>query len=92
MKFTGRAGDKNASAHAALAVFYPLHNTGGLAALRAIRALRCVHDLHAVGCLGDLCHLGLITPEKVITPFYRNKGIFRFQVSDGGDRKGHIKT
>ena len=54
-----RARDVNPARDAAFAVFHPLNNARGLAALGTIRALGGVHDLLAVRCLCDLgayCH------------------------------------
>jgi hypothetical protein len=70
VKFAGRAGDKYSSTYAALTVFHTFYDPGRLAAFGAVRALRGVHDLLAVGCLGDLCHVLLITPKIVMDVFY----------------------
>jgi len=56
VEFAGGAGDENAARDAAFAVFDPLNDAGGLAALGAIRALGGVHYLLAVCCLGNLGH------------------------------------
>lgn len=70
MKFAGRAGDEYPSTYGALSVFHTLYDAGRLAAFGAVCTLRGVHDLLAVSSLGDLCHVFLITPKKVMSPFY----------------------
>lgn len=55
-EFAAGAGNKDATGHVALAVFHPLYNAGGLAALGAIRALRCIHHLVTVRCFGYFGH------------------------------------
>src|SRR5690349_7454349 len=55
-KLAGRAGDEDAAGHAALAVFHPLNDASGFAALGAVRALGGVHLL-AVRGFCDFCHV-----------------------------------
>jgi len=57
VEFATRAGYKNTTGNAALAVLYSLHNARGLAALGTISALRCIHYFLAVCSLCDLCHV-----------------------------------
>jgi hypothetical protein len=56
VEIAGGAGDVYAARDAALAVFDPLDDAGGLVALGTIGALGRVHYLLAVCCLGDLSH------------------------------------
>src|SRR5271166_2345805 len=65
VKLTGRARDVHAAGNAGLAVFYALHNAGGLSAFGAIRALLCVHDLLAVSGLCNFRHSFLLKSEKL---------------------------
>jgi hypothetical protein len=65
-KITRRARNINSAWDAAFAVFDPLHDARGLAALGAIRALGSVHDLLAVRgfCdFGAYCH-DLMSPDS----------------------------
>jgi hypothetical protein len=60
-ELTRRARNINPAGDVAFAIFHPLHNARGLAALGAIRALGSVHDLLTVSCFCDLgayCHVG----------------------------------
>jgi hypothetical protein len=52
-----RAGDENPAGDAALAVFDPLYDAGGLATLGAVGALGCVHYFLAVCGLSNLGHV-----------------------------------
>jgi hypothetical protein len=57
VKLASRAGNKNPSGNAALAIFHSLHNTRGLAAFGTIRALGGVHLFLTIRCLRNLrCH------------------------------------
>ena len=62
------AGARNidAAGDVALAVFYPLHNPGGLAALGAIRALGGIHYFLAISRLGDLGHYFLLNGKYLL--------------------------
>jgi len=66
-KITRRARNVDPARDAAFAVFDPLHDTGGLAALGAIGALVGVHFLLAVAGLGNLCH-GVLSLKQKIWP------------------------
>jgi hypothetical protein len=60
-EFASWAGDEDATGDAAVPVFYPLYDAGGLATLGTVCAFRGIHFFFSICCFCNLCHRCLLT-------------------------------